>query len=130
MLAFYLDEQVSQKLVPLLIALGYDTTSAIILGNRGLHDGRQLLIAANLRRTLISYNVGDFKLLHRSWLDWSSAWQATAVARHAGIMLIYSSKGIDAVDLAQAIHRFAQANSDLTNRLVAWSPTADWHDVI
>jgi hypothetical protein len=128
-LAFYLDEQVPELLVTVLRSSGYDAVTANQLGNKGLHDGRQLLIATNAGRVLVTYNAKEFTLLHRSWQDWSSAWQVDDVARHAGIMLIYSSRGLGSQEIARAIVGFAGTTNDQTNRLVAWNSTTGWREV-
>lgn len=129
MLSFYFDEQVSELLAAALLLLGYDVTTANRMGNKGLHDGLQLLIAANSGRVLATDNVGDFKLLHRSWRDWSKAWGVSDAARHAGTMLLYSDQAFDAAALAHVIDGFAQQHADLTGRTVAWNATTGWHDV-
>lgn len=129
MLSFYLDEQVSELLTTALQALGYDATSANRLGNKGLHDGLQLLIAANQGRVLVTYNYKDFTLLHRSWRDWTTDWSIQDHRRHSGIMLIRSSQGIRARTLAAAIDGLAQTTNDLSSRLVEWSQSSGWSEL-
>jgi hypothetical protein len=128
-LTFYLDEQVPELLAVDLRALAFDVVTANQQGNKGLHDGQQLLIAASAGRVIVTYNVKDFTLLHRSWRDWSAAWQVSEATRHAGIMLIYSSKGVGASVIASAIAEFAESVEELTNRLVAWHSSTGWRDV-
>jgi hypothetical protein len=128
-LLFYLDEQVSELLASALQALGYDATSANRLGNKGLHDGLQLLIATNQGRVLITYNYKDFTLLHRSWRDWTTDWGIEERHRHSGILLVRSSQGIKARTLADAIDGFAQENHDLSSRLVEWNSSYGWSEV-
>ena len=129
MLSFYFDKQVSEPMASALVILAYDVTTANRMGNKGLHDGLQLLIAANSGRVLVTYNAADFKLLHRSWRDWSRGWNEAEIARHAGIMLIYSHKGFGARALAQVIDGSAQQHNDLTSRLVAWNAAVGWHNL-
>jgi hypothetical protein len=128
-LAFYLDEQVPELLAVILRSLGYDVVSANQLGNKGLHDGRQLLIAARAGRVMVTYNVKDFTLLHRSWLDWSVAWRVEDAARHAGVLLIHASKGLTSRVIADAMVEVDESGDDLTNRLMGWHAARGWHEI-
>lgn len=128
MRAFYLDEDVSERLTEALLALGLDATSVSRLRHKGLKDPQQLLIAANLNRVLITYNNDDFELLHEAWHTWTSAWGASAAARHSGILLIYPGKDITIIDIAHTIHRFAESRAEIDNRLFAWNSVDDWHE--
>jgi hypothetical protein len=129
-LPFYLDEHVSERLTDTLHTLGVDATSAGRTGNKGLNDALQLLVASRLGRTLVTYDVEDFTLLHEAWHSWSRAWNATAVARHAGILMIYSSRGVSLMELANELHRFAGTEVAIDNRLFAWNRKVGWHEVV
>jgi len=129
-LTIYMDEDVTERLTEALLRLGLDVTSVSRLGNKGLKDYEQLLIAAGLNRTLLTYNTEDFELLHGAWRMWSRAWNATTAARHAGILLIHSSKGITVPDIATAVHRFASNPPPMDNRLFAWTSDRDWHEIL
>lgn len=61
---FYLDEDVTEKLVGPLVAIGYDAVSTKDVGRKGSKDFDQLLFAAVERRLLITFNAADFRLLH------------------------------------------------------------------
>jgi len=129
-LTLYMDEDVTERLTEALLRLGLDATSVSRLGNKGLKAYEQLLIAADLNRTLLTYNTEDFELLHGAWLAWSHAWDATTVAHHAGILLVHSSKGIAVPDLANAVRRFAVSPPPMDNRLFAWTYDRDRHEVL
>lgn len=67
----YLDEDVAEKLVFPLRALGYDTVTAKEVGRKGSADFMQLLFAAEDERALITHNAKDSRMLHGAWLTWS-----------------------------------------------------------
>ena len=54
MIAFYLDEDVTERLADLLITPGYDVTTTGRPGNKGHKDPQQLIIAANLNRVFVT----------------------------------------------------------------------------
>ncbi len=130
MTAFYLDEDVTERLANVLIALGHDTTTAARLGNKGLKDPHQLLTATSLNRVFITYNAGDYKLLHLAWHAWSTAWAVTPQPHHPGILIIHPAKNVTPRDVANAIHRLTATIDTTANRLFAWTIKDDWHEIL
>ena len=63
----YLDEDVDVLLGRLLIARGYDSLSALEIGNVAWTDAQQLEFAAQQQRILITHNRADFENLARTW---------------------------------------------------------------
>lgn len=77
--SLYLDEDVTNQLVPLLQQRGFDVVSVIDLGRAGLTDEEQLIFATEQGRAILTYNIADFARLARSW---------QAMGRpHAGILV-------------------------------------------
>lgn len=125
---FYLDESVSERVTDSLAALGFDATSADRLGHKGRRDTEQMIIAARLHRVLVTYDTNDFILLHDAWRSWPSDWGLKDEPRHAGVLVIYPSKGIRAVEIAGLISQLVTTNPDLTNRLFGWSSRRGWEE--
>ena len=75
----YTDEDVTNRLAPLLREHGYEALSSAEAGNDGLTDAEQLAFAAGRGWAILTCNVGDFSDL--AWI-WSAAGR-----EHAGIVV-------------------------------------------
>ena len=75
----YTDEDVTDRLVPLLRERGYEAESALKAGTTGWTDEEQLAFASSRGWTLLTYNRRDFSALARHWQDTGRS--------HAGIIL-------------------------------------------
>src|SRR3954466_15229462 len=75
----YTDEDVTDRLAPLLRERGYEAESVLKAGTAGFTDEQQLAFAAGQGWTLLTYNRRDFIALARQWQD--------AGRSHAGIIL-------------------------------------------
>jgi hypothetical protein len=75
----YLDHDVHLYFVAALRRHGYEAHSTQEYRNQKASDEAQLTFAANRGWTLLSYNIGDFSDLQRSWM--------TQRKKHAGILL-------------------------------------------
>ena len=130
----YLDENVTEHLVPALILLGFDVVSTSQLGRKGTSDALQLLVAAEHERVLITRNVKDFRAMHEAWVAWSRAWGATAVARHAGILIIEPGSGraggLSVALLASVVRELADTSGVRTNRLYSWNADQGLHETV
>jgi predicted nuclease of predicted toxin-antitoxin system len=85
MASFYLDNDVSLRLVPLLVAVGHGVTDARSSGLTGATDDTQLLFAAREGRVLVTYDRRDFALLHDAWLTWTASF-GLELPPHSGIL--------------------------------------------
>ncbi len=130
MLRLYLDEDVSERLVDALEALGLDVLSAN-RGAKGLDDARQVLRAVALGRVLATHNTGDYRLLHEAWHAWSEAWDLRTLPHHRGILLLHSAKGFEGAQLAPVVNAFVESvgEGDIDDRAFAWNPRRGWHEV-
>jgi hypothetical protein len=126
---FYLDEDVSERLLAPLQVKGHEATSAGKLQHKGLSDARQLLYAAQSQRALVTHNAKDYILLQDAWKSWATAWNALPAARHAGLLIVYTSKGLNATIIADEIDRFVTSTNDLGNRLFAWHLADGWTEI-
>ena len=62
----YTDEDVTNRLAPLLREQGYEALSSAEAGNDGLTDAEQLAFAAGRGWTILTYNARDFGELARA----------------------------------------------------------------
>jgi uncharacterized protein with PIN domain len=65
----YLDEMIPVVLAVVLRQYGYDVFSAKEANMFGKSDEEQLAFAVSKRRAIMTFNIKDFVLLHRSWLS-------------------------------------------------------------
>src|SRR5690554_5464719 len=108
--AFFLDENVTERIAGIFVVHGFNAVSAN-RNHKGLADGDLLLVAANLGRIFVTANTNDFLLLHRAWLSWSAAWRPRPRPRHAGILLIHSAAGYNYAQTAGEIIALAEKMS-------------------
>lgn len=131
MLRFFLDENVTERLVNALADQGIDAISAN-RDHKGSDDATLLLVATELRRVLVTYNVSHFALLHRAWIAWSTAWDLDPPRSHAGIMLIHPAPSFGYERMANEISAFATnlgQTTVLENRAYAWNSIQRWHEL-
>lgn len=126
-----LDENVTERLVDTLASLGIDAVS-VNRDHKGSDDATLLLVAAELDRVFVTYNVSHFALLHRAWISWSSAWALDPLPVHSGMLLIHPAPGYDFNRIAGEISLlFAGVGQPATlrNRAFAWNAVRDWHEL-
>lgn len=130
---FYLDEDVTEKLVAALMALGLHAVSTRQVGRKGASDFMQLLFAAQEDRVLVTHNARHFEELHGAWLAWSAEWNASAAARHHGILVIEQGPGhgggMPVAQLVAIVRALAAWPLPTTNRLFAWNATKGLREV-
>jgi len=122
-----LEEQTFERITEALVHLGHDAASATRRGNKGLTAGWQLLVAAQLRRIVVSNDVDDFTMLHDAWSAWSQARQVTPL--HADILLIRSSPRLGPDEVAAAIHQCLITHAPIDNRAFVWSLRQGWREI-
>lgn len=66
-LRFYLDEMIPLDLALILKQYGYDVLTARDAGMLGKSDAEQLEYSTSGERAILTFNIGDFVLLHREW---------------------------------------------------------------
>ena len=132
MARFYLDENLAEILAVLLIARGHDAVSTRYLGRKRTRDPDQLLFAATEERIFVTYDSDHFAMLHAAWIGWSVAWATPRdVARHAGIVVVQQDKaGVTNEELAEMIHGVVSQEGMLDNRLLDWTRTYGWREIV
>jgi hypothetical protein len=116
--AFYLDNDVSLALAPLLQEYGHDVTSTRDLRLFRAGDVDQLHTAVRNGWVLVTYNRRDFTLLHDAWRTWPAAFGLT-LPSHRGILALDPGP---VAELAGAITALATTTSPTSwaNELLWW----------
>ena len=125
---FYLDENVSEALVDLLKAFGHGVVSTAQLGNKGVSDVGQLLLAARMGRILVTHNHRHFAMLHEAWLAFAAEWNPPVMPIHPGILVVPDSGIVDLTVTARAIDQAISGLGPMENRLLVWRPAAGWRE--
>lgn len=125
---FYADHNVSTHTASALRRRGHDVTMAREIHQERAADYRQLLVAAEESRILITHNERDFSLLHGAWLLWTAAW---AVApQHSGILSFPQWRPTlqdwDSEDAAEQLTTFVEQHPSLANQLYVWRRGSGW----
>jgi hypothetical protein len=121
--ALYLDNDVTLRAVPLLLAQGHRVETTAGHNRRAAGDHEQLLFAAEHGWILVTHNWEDFKLLQGAWQLWSHSWDVAP--RHAGILVVEQAGEIR---IAAAVSAFfaAYGLGDATNALWRHKATTGW----
>jgi predicted nuclease of predicted toxin-antitoxin system len=99
----YTDEDVADRLAPLLRERGYEAVSAQEAGTSGFTDEQQLDFAASRGWTLLTYNRRDFIVLAQQRHD--------ARRSHAGIILSRQFSTRQTGELLRQVCRFLESVS-------------------
>lgn len=99
----YTDEDVADRLAPLLRERGYEAESAQEAGTSGFTDEQQLDFAASRGWALLTYNRRDFIVLAQQWHD--------AGRSHAGIILSRQLSARQTGELLRQVCRFLESVS-------------------
>lgn len=121
---FYLDNDVSLGLVPLLKERGHTLETARGLGHSAAGDDAQLLIAVQRQATLVTYNRRDFELLHDAWRTWPTAFSLD-FPPHSGILTLAHApvaEQMTAIDELLNVETFGR----LRNELFSWRHGRGW----
>ena len=69
MIRLYLDEDVHKKVAVALRLKGYDIVSAHEVQKQSLGDYQQLEYAVAEQRSIFTFNIADFSMLHKEYLN-------------------------------------------------------------
>ncbi len=108
MLRFYLDEDPSNDLAQALRALGFDVVPTPQIALTSQIDPRQLAFAVFERRTRVTANLDDFRMLHEAWLAWSAIENGAAQDSHPGIIVVPNPNAMPASDMADHLDSYAR----------------------
>jgi predicted nuclease of predicted toxin-antitoxin system len=107
MIRFYSNENLAINLVEAIRSLGYDvlTSYEAQQANQGIPDDEVLRYATINNRCVLTFNRGDFLVLHRNQIN------------HCGIIACREER--DYSVQVQVLHEFLESgNQDLKNRLL------------
>jgi hypothetical protein len=68
-LRFFTDEDIHGALASELRKRGFDAVSTVEAGRSSVPDDSQLAWATSEERAIVTFNVGDFALLHTDWIE-------------------------------------------------------------
>jgi hypothetical protein len=68
-LRIFTDEDVHGDLASALRRQGFDAVSTVEAGRSSLPDESQLSWATSQERAIVTFNVGDFTILHTDWIE-------------------------------------------------------------
>lgn len=115
---FYLDENVSLKIVPFVEAAGYTVVTYRDAGLKGERDDVHLFRVRRNDWLLVTHNGSDFILLH----DALHRWHVTDP--HHGILVLPDN--LSNRDEAQALDVFVAAGLNSEGELYEWNPAGSW----
>ncbi len=111
-ICLYIDEDaMNSKLVKGLRARGFDVKTVLDEGMTGFDDDAQLEYASARKRTLYTFNVGDFCRIHKEYMQQNKF--------HAGIIVVYRKR----YDIGEQIKRLSnlvqeKSPQEMINNLV------------
>jgi hypothetical protein len=115
---FYLDENVSLKIVPFVEAAGYAVVTYLDEGLKGERDDVHLFQARQNGWLLVTHNGSDFILLHDALHRWN------VIDPHQGILVLPDNLANYAE--AQALDVFIAARLQSAGALYEWSAAGSW----
>jgi hypothetical protein len=119
---FYLDENVSNHIVPFLEAAGHQVITARDAGMIGTDDEEQVFFAWQRGFIIVTHNLTDFLLLHRTLHRWNSVWAHDSI--HAGILAIRNALPIR--EQASILDIFIASGLPIVNALYEWRAVGSW----
>ncbi|MHB8644697.1 MAG: DUF5615 family PIN-like protein [Thermomicrobiales bacterium] len=122
MASFYLDQNVSHRIVPILRTAGHFVITSRDLRAERARDDEQLFTAWQNRWILVTQNRADFILIHDALRRWADLWGIAEI--HAGILLV--SDNLDFQMLARILDIFAASELTIANALYDWKGSGGW----
>lgn len=115
---FYLDENVSLKIVPFVVAAGYIVITYLDQGLKGERDDVHLFTARRNNWILVTYNGSDFTLLHDALHRWN------VPDPHRGILILPDN--LPNRTEARALDVFVAAGLQTAGELYELNTTGGW----
>lgn len=127
MAKIYLDHNIPLLVARALNERGHDAVPARDFHHNRAPDYEILAEATRERRTLVTHNANDFRLLHGAWMLWSNNWNVPA--EHAGILIVQADLNLDVRAIANCLEEFFQQYSLPTNELHHYG-THGWKQIV
>ncbi len=122
MAIFYLDENISQRLVPFLNVAGHVAITARGQFAERTPDDAHLFLCRQRRWFLVTHNGRHFQLMHDTLHRWARAWGAMDLP--AGILV--TPDGLGTREEASLLDIFAACELPTADMLYAWTPHGAW----
>ena len=102
--AFYLNENIPVRIVPLLSSKGIKAVHTLSVGNQGFSDEAQLEYASANKYVLVTHNRRHFRGLHNRWMRDQKS--------HSGIIVIRCDEPENLVSRIEAFcnHTYSNLN--------------------
>lgn len=129
--AFYLDEDLAERMGADLRAAGFDAVTTREVGHRRFLDAKQLAFASTSHRVLVTANFHDFRLLHEAWHIWHADFGFRLVTAHAGIVVVPDPSILPGAEAALLIAAFARTVpiTSIRDRFWRWRASTGWVDL-
>lgn len=126
-----LDEDLSNDLAPALRAVGHDAIHTREHGGAGLGDARQLALAIDEHRILITANLKDFLLLHDALIIGATLLCPAPLRAHPGIIAMPNPNTLPAREMAAVLDQRLRQDEPaaLRNRFLRWRTQTGWEDL-
>lgn len=119
---FYLDQNVSQRIVPFLQGVGHRAISTRSMHFERAGDDEQLFLAWKNGWIMVTHDGDDYLLLHTALRRWANAWNMTDT--HAGILIL--PYGFGEREQARRLDIFAASGLVIANELYDWQEIGGW----
>ena len=117
MASIYLDEHLD-GFGERLRSLGHDVTSAAEQGRRGKSDAWHFREALEQRRTILTWDKGDFEYLHRLWTALTTL--GVADPWHSGILAAAPTAEFIPADWIPIVDTKLREDDPLLGRMLIW----------
>jgi uncharacterized protein DUF5615 len=119
---FYLDQNVSQRIVPFLQEIGHQAITTRSMHFERAGDDEQLFLAWQNGWIMVTHDGNDYLLLHTTLRRWASAWGVMGI--HAGILIL--PYGFGEREQARRLDIFAASELVIANELYDWEEIGGW----
>jgi Domain of unknown function (DUF5615) len=122
---FCLDGDVTDRMVPLLVARGHSVLTTKQAGLGSSRDDEQLVAATDRGRLLIIHNSEDFLLLYHAWRTLSRRWGAPD-DHHAGILVVPQHTIVPYERSAREIDSLVRVQREVWGRYFSYDARWGW----
>jgi predicted nuclease of predicted toxin-antitoxin system len=122
MVTFYLDHNISYRILPYLHSAGHQTVATRETGMNRADDDAQVFFAWQNGWITITHNRQDFLLVHHTLRRWGDLWHITDI--HAGILAFPDSLAIR--EQARLLDVFIASDFPIANTFYEWRSIGSW----
>jgi hypothetical protein len=126
-ITYYTDEDLQYDLGAAFRSEGNDAETVKDHRTFGWSDARQLFLAVDLGRTMITSNKKDFILLHEALALWHRRWAVSQPLRHHGIIIV---PPMDIADIVSIVIDFTAGRNSLDNQCFLYDKRTGWKEIV